>query len=213
MNEGWKAVSWGDERARQLDPAYGPFAASHDRSTNAVAALTGFTPGADGLWVVEDEDFPLPPGMTVVKSAMCHQMWAPDLAPGGRDIEVLPLGDDDAAEMLALALLTKPGPFSTHTHAIGNFIGVRIDRRLAAMAGERMRMDGFAEVSGVCTHPDFRGRGLASSLMRMVANRIAARGDVPFLHTYADNAVAIAMYEGLGFRFRKELMLRVLVKQ
>ena len=68
----------------------------------------------------------------------------------------------------------------------------------------------IAEVSGVCTHPDFRGRGLASSLMRMVAERIVARGDVPFLHTYADNAVAIAMYEGLGFRFRKELLLRVL---
>ena len=78
------------------------------------------------------------------------------------------------------------------------------------MAGERMRMYGFAEVSGVCTHPEFRGRGLASSLMRMVAERIVARGDVPFLHTYADNAVAIAMYEGLGFRFRKDLLLRVL---
>ncbi|MBW8734491.1 MAG: GNAT family N-acetyltransferase [Asticcacaulis sp.] len=210
LNAGWKAVSWGDARARQLDPAYGPFAASNDRSTDALAALAACSPGLDGLWVVEDEDFPLPPGTTVVKSALCHQMWAPNLTPGGRDIDVLALGDDDAAEMLALALLTKPGPFSTHTHAIGNFIGVRIDGRLAAMAGERMRVDGFAEVSGVCTHPDFRGRGLASSLMSMVADRIAARGDVPFLHTYADNAVAIAMYEGLGFRFRKALMLRVL---
>jgi hypothetical protein len=211
LNGGWKAVSWGDGRARQLDPDYGPFAATNDRSTDALKTLAEFTPGVDGLWVVEDEDFPLPPGMTVVKSAMCHQMWAHDLSTGGKDLDVVALGDADAAEMLALALLTRPGPFAAKTHAIGDFIGVKIDGRLAAMAGERMRMDGFAEISGVCTHPDFRGRGLASSLMRMVGMRIAARGDVPFLHTYADNAVAIAMYEALGFRFRKELMLRVLV--
>ncbi len=209
LNAGWKAVSWGNVQARQLDPAYGPFAASNGRSAEALAMLGAFMPGPDGLWVVEDEDFPIPPGMTVVKSALCHQMWAQAVSPGGKLLDVVPLGDNDAAEMLALALLTKPGPFSTHTHAIGNFIGVKIDGRLAAMAGERMRMAGFAEVSGVCTHPDFRGRGLASNLLRMVAERIVARGDVPFLHTYADNAVAIAMYEGLGFRFRKELMLRI----
>jgi len=212
LNGGWKAVSWGDARARQLDPDYGPFAASNDRSTDTLKPLANFTPGADGLWLVEDEDFPLPPGMTVVKSAMCHQMWAKALTPGGKDLDVVKLVDDDAAEMLALAVLTKPGPFAVRTHAIGNFIGVKIDGRLAAMAGERMRTDGFAEVSGVCTHPDFRGRGLASNLLRMVAERILARGDVPFLHTYADNAVAIAMYEGLGFRFRKALMLRILKK-
>ena len=213
LNGGWKAVSWGDARARRLDPDYGPFAASHDRSPEALAALGAFTPGPDGLWVVEDEDFPLPSGMTVVKSALCHQMWAQAMTPGGKALDVMPLSDGDAAEMLALALLTKPGPFAARTHAFGNFIGVKIDGRLAAMAGERMRMDGFAEVSGVCTHPDFRGRGLASNLLRMVAERILKRGEVPFLHTYADNAVAIAMYEGLGFQFRKELMLRVLVQE
>jgi predicted GNAT family acetyltransferase len=212
LNGGWKAVSWGDARARQLDPEYGPFAACNDRSTDALKALAACSPGVDGLWIVEDEDFPLPPGLTVVKRALCHQMWARAIAPGGPVPDVLRLGDEDAAEMLALALSTKPGPFAARTHAIGNFIGVRIDGRLAAMAGERMRMDGFAEVSGVCTHPDFRGRGLASGLMRMVAERILARGDVPFLHTYADNAVAIAMYEALGFRFRKALLLRVLAR-
>ncbi|WP_163317661.1 GNAT family N-acetyltransferase, partial [Enterobacter hormaechei] len=72
---------------------------------------------------------------------------------------------------------------------------------LIAMAGERMRTPGFTEVSGVCTHPDFRGAGLAGKLMRAVAARIVARGELPFLHAYADNASAIALYERLGYRY------------
>ena len=78
------------------------------------------------------------------------------------------------------------------------------------MAGERMKPAGFTEVSGVCTHPDFRGRGYAGKLMRMVAQRIAARGETPFLHAYADNAGAIALYENLGYRWRCDVNVTVL---
>ena len=109
------------------------------------------------------------------------QMVAETLA-GGSDIDFLELGDADAAEMLALATLTEPGPFFTRTHRLGDFIGIRHAGRLVAMAGERMKPEGFTEVSGVCTHPDFRGRGYAGALMRVVAARIAARGEMPFLH-------------------------------
>ena len=89
--------------------------------------------------------------------------------------------------MLALATLTRPGPFFARTHQLGAFIGVKQDGRLVAMAGERMQPTGFTEVSGVCTHPDPRGRGYAGGLMRQVAARILARGETPFLHAYADN--------------------------
>ncbi len=83
------------------------------------------------------------------------------------------------------------------------------------MAGERMKMfdetmGGFTEVSGVCTHPDHRGQGYAGGLMRIVAEKIIARGETPFLHVYADNAGAIALYETLGFRFRAALHFTLL---
>jgi hypothetical protein len=112
--------------------------------------------------------------------------------------------------MRALAALTEPGPFSTRTHELGDFFGIRRDGRLAAMAGERMRPEGFCEVSAVCTHPDHRGRGYGAALTRHVAGRIVARGEVPFLHVMATNTGAIGLYETLGFAFRRALALTVL---
>ena len=117
------------------------------------------------------------------------------------------LGDADAPEMLALATLTEPGPFFVKTHQLGRFVGIRQDGRLVAMAGERMQPDGFTEVSGVCTHPDHRGRGYAAALMGEVARGILARGDTPFLHAYASNQAAIALYERLGFQHRREILM------
>ena len=123
---------------------------------------------------------------------------------------MIELGESDAPAMQRLAALTKPGPFASLTHRFGGFVGVRHEGRLVAMAGQRMRIDGYCEVSGVCTHPDHRGRGLAGALMSVVAERILARGETPFLHSYAHNAGAIALYESLGFRYRTNIHLTVL---
>ena len=133
----------------------------------------------------------------------------------GRSIgfDILDLGPSDAAEVLALATLTRPGPFVARTPELGDFVGVKLDGRLVAMAGERMKPDGFTEVSGVCTHPDHRGRGYAAALMRVVMGRIRGRGEVPFLHAYAENRGAIGIYEGLGFRFRRELVMTSLTAE
>jgi predicted GNAT family acetyltransferase len=119
--------------------------------------------------------------------------------------DIVALGDDDAAEMVALARLTQPGPFLARTHRMGTFIGIRIGGRLAAMAGTRMRVQGFTEVSGVCTHPDFRGKGLARRLSAEIGAMIVARGERPFLHAWKDNAAAISLYESLGFRHRTDV--------
>jgi predicted GNAT family acetyltransferase len=119
------------------------------------------------------------------------------------------LDDTDADEMRALADLTKPGPFAERTHELGEFFGVRRNGRLIAMTGERMKLSGFAEVSGVCTHPDHRGMGYAAALIARVAQAILYRGETPFLHAFADNQGAIKLYERLGFstRWRPTLMV------
>jgi len=81
---------------------------------------------------------------------------------------------------------------------------------LVAMAGERLHPPGWTEISAVCTHPDFRGRGLAGKLMRVLIDRIVSEGDAAFLHVYPDNAGAIALYGALGFRLRAEMTFTVL---
>ena len=91
--------------------------------------------------------------------------------------------------------MTRPGPFRARTHHFGQFWGIRREGQLVAMAGERMRLPGFSEVSGVCTHPDWRGHGFARALSAFVANRIQARGETPFLHAYADNGAAVGLYQ------------------
>lgn len=124
--------------------------------------------------------------------------------------EPVVLGEADAAEMLALATLTRPGPFFVRTHRLGRFLGIRRGGRLVAMAGERLRPPGFTEVSGVCTHPDHRGHGHAARLMRAVADAILARGETPFLTCYADRPATIALYERLGFRTRATIQATIL---
>jgi len=210
LNSGWAHLAVRAGPALRLAAEYGPFAGAPDASPEGLGALAGFDPGEEGLWLVEPDLVGAPAGLAVARAARCVQMTAAAIAAGGPEIEAAPLGDADGPEMLALARLTRPGPFAARTHALGGFVGVRQAGRLVAMAGERMRTPGFCEVSGVCTHPDHRGRGYAGGLMRQVARRILARGETPFLHAYETNAAAIALYEALGFRLRRMVVLTVL---
>jgi ribosomal protein S18 acetylase RimI-like enzyme len=205
-----QGVSLGDGRARRLRPESGAFAAAADWTQPNVAALSGLIEPGGALFLVEDEGPPCPAGLEVVMTAPCAQMIGPNVAEVTGTFEVLPLGDADAPEMLELARLTEPGPFYEATHTLGAFVGVREGGRLVAMAGERMRPEGFTEISGVCTHPDARGRGYAAVLSSLVARRIKAGGETPFLHAYGENAAAIALYERLGFVHRRVITLTVL---
>ncbi len=199
----------GDERARRFKPDINRFAAARDDDPETLAALADLVgPGDDAVYLAEVPPLTVPPGLVVVKAALGVQMIATrGLAP---DDGVQRLGDTDAAEMLALAALTEPGPFLPRTHSMGRFVGIRIEGRLAAMAGERMRFPGHVEVSGVCTHPDFRGLGLARRLSSAVAADIQQRGEQPFLHAWATNIAAIALYESLGFVTRTTVNIALL---
>ncbi len=135
------------------------------------------------------------------------------VAPAGlgvEDAELVVLGPDDVPEMLSLVALTDPGPFRARTIELGTYLGLRRDGQLIAMAGERYRIPGYTEISAVCTHPDHRGRGLATRLIRAVAAGIEARGDRPFLHTGTANLGAIRVYEHLGFTLSNRTKVTIL---
>jgi predicted GNAT family acetyltransferase len=88
---------------------------------------------------------------------------------------------------------------------MGDYIGIKVDGRLVAMGGERMKPEGFTEVSGVCTHPGHRGKGYAKAITGYLTNAILERGETPFLHVFVQNAPAINLYEKLGYRARKTI--------
>jgi predicted GNAT family acetyltransferase len=115
--------------------------------------------------------------------------------------------------MLALVELTKPGPLGTRTHELGTFLGIRVDGKLVAMAGERMKPAEYTEMTAVCVHPAHRGRGYAQILLGAVARQIVARGESPFLHVFTDNTSAIALYRRQGMKIRRRLHVTVLQKQ
>ncbi len=138
-------------------------------------------------------------GLEIRIAARVMQMIATDIPAADPAFAPETLGPADVPAMLELTALTKPGPFFSRTHELGRYIGIREGSRLAAMAGERMRPEGFTEISAVCVHPDFRGRGHARALVQSLMASIAARGERPFLHLYADNPSARTLYERLGF--------------
>lgn len=199
--------------AKRYWPDVNLFAATPDDTTASQTALADLLRPGETAYVLQVPAIPTPPGLRLLRTARGVQMLATReiaaSAQAGPDA-VQVLGDADAAEMLALAQLTQPGPFLARTHHMGRFVGVRIEGRLAAMAGERMRMPGYVEVSGVCTHPDFRGRGLARRLSALVAAQAQQRGEQPFLHAWTTNLAAIRLYEGLGFALRSEVNVSVL---
>jgi ribosomal protein S18 acetylase RimI-like enzyme len=204
----------GDVRAWRIDPRYGPFAAARDAGEAAQAALAALVVPGEQVWLVESEHWPVPPGLRLVGTAPVLQMVADapmPLQPG--DEEAVLLGDGDGGDMAELALATEPGPWRAKTRQFGAFYGIRRDGRLAAMAGSRMLPGpGLAEVSGVCNWPEYRGQGLAARLIRRVMAGFTARGQTPFLHSYAGNTKAIGLYERLGFAPRRAMVVTVLEK-
>jgi len=200
----------GNDLALRYDAEVSPFAAAADDGAAALAALADLIPAAGSVLLLQRGDCPAPPGTREDMRAEGLQMVAERLAEPRHSCSFVDLTAADAPEMRELALLTRPGPFLPRTHELGQFIGVREHGRLVAMAGERMKLPGHTEVSGICTHPDFRGRGLAGALTCEIVRRVAARGEIPFLHVYAKNETAIRLYRSLGFMPRATLSVVLL---
>jgi len=189
-----------------------------DKGYDSLAELAG--PGGTAALFL-DEPYRERPGWELLAGPPLLQMIFENRglpALFAADSEIIELGKKDSPEMVELAALTKPGPFGTRTHELGTYLGIRRrvgDRAsekemLVAMAGERLKVPGYTEVSAVCTHPEHTGRGHAGLLMTEVMRRILARGETPFLHSREDNVRAIELYQRLGFRTRLRSHLALL---
>ena len=143
------------------------------------------------------------------ETTMFTMVWEAPMPDADEAPEALRLGPEHASQALELATLTQPGPFGPRTIELGEYFGCFEARRLVAMAGERMHAGRLREISGVCTHPDFQGRGLARRLMLKLVRRQMQRDDTPFLHVMRANSGAHRLYERMGFRDDRESVVRV----
>ncbi len=176
----------------------------------ALEALATLTAPGEVLYLGQEQCDPLPSCWALEAEKAMPQMVlnCSAEAPSAGMIPVV-LGPADVAEMCALAELTHPGPFGSEMIRLGRFLGVRDGGRLLAMAGQRFRLPGLVEISGVCTHPDAQGRGYARALMNHLAREIQSQGDTPFLHVIEENVRAAGLYARMGFVQRKRLWVRV----
>jgi predicted GNAT family acetyltransferase len=187
-----------------------PFAAVASDTEESLDALAQLLKPGETHILLQAQPSPLPREVQLIDKADGVQMVAARTIGAPKPPDAVRLSDADSPEMVELAELTKPGPFRPRTHCLGSFWGIRREGRLVAMAGERMKIPGMTEVSGVATHPDWRGHGFARSLSAFVASEIARRGETPFLHAFADNIAAIRLYQSLGFTIRTEVHVQVI---
>ena len=127
--------------------------------------------------------------------------------------EIVLLEGKHLEAILGLVKIVYPEYFKRETASLGNYFGIFKNNQLVAITGERIRMDGFIEVSAVITHPDHTGKGYAKQLVAHAVNAIINKKNTPFLHVSEANFGAIKLYEKLGFRTRRKISLWNITKK
>jgi predicted GNAT family acetyltransferase len=217
----WNALTTRQEKfaevgecARKFLPEVTSLAGISEPSSEAYAALRKLVHGRETIALFLKERYQPQEGWELAGGTSLFQMVCEDGNATGSsancESQMIELGAQDSAEMMALTALTKPGPFNTRTHELGTYLGIRRGGKLVAMAGERLKVPGYTEVSAVCTHPEHTGHGYARTLMTEVMRRIRDRGETPFLHVREDNVRAIELYQRIGFQRRIVSQLAVL---
>ena len=211
LNESHHAYARGNDRIQFYRPEFAPFGGVKTGDDSS-EIHDNYIPENDFCYLIGELP-PLPPQYVLEKQLVCLQMICPE--PVDLDIaaDIRQLGDAEAADLTALINLVQPGYFREKTRLMGNYYGIYQNGMLVAVTGERMRMEGFTEISAVVTHPGFTGKGLAGQLVAHAVNKNLAEHQVPFLHVTEDNARAIGLYEKLGFRTRRKMNFWKIVRR
>ncbi len=201
--------STGTDDARRYAPGFSPIVGFADAERPNFTALADYCEPGEHFYC-DGWSGVAPAGWRVhAESTMFKMVWEGALPARDEAPDAVRLGAEHAAEAMALAALTHPGPFGPRTIELGEYFGCFEGQRLVAMAGERMCAGALREISGVCTHPDFQGRGLARRLMTKLIRRQMLRDEMPFLHVMRDNTGARGLYARMGFRDYRESVVRV----
>ncbi len=198
--------------ARRYHRDISPLAALREPTEQAFDDLSRLVDREEAVGLFTLSEVKVPEGWETVREGWMEQMIF-----GGANAEQTSsfpiLHQNEVTEMMALTAATEPGPFRSRTIELGLYLGIRNENgRLISMAGQRLRLNGFTEISAVCTDPEYRGRGFAGALVLSLSRHIEEAGSVPFLHVKTENG-AKSLYAKLGFQVRSRIRLTAVVRK
>ena len=200
------------EKAALYIPEVSMIAGVAENTAEAFAELARMADTGKPVAIIGDEAPVDHPDWAVMQSGEGFQMTC-DTPIEYEEREIKALTPDDVPQMMELVALTKPGPFAPRTIEMGEYIGIKVDGRLVAMGGERLKPEGCTAISAICTHPEHRGKGYAKAIMGTLTNMILERGETPFLHVFGNNTPAIKLYEKLGYKTRKTVRVAGMMRK
>jgi predicted GNAT family acetyltransferase len=211
------AEATGNDLVKSFPADIAPFVGLRATDADCFHTLDELIPAHRVVAIVTPEEIEIPGRWKHILHTQLYQMIAPATAtdahaPHKASPELIPLLPMHIPQMLSLTKLTNPGPFYDRTIEFGNYHGIFAGDQLIAMAGQRMHLGKYIEVSAVCTHPDHLGHGYATALILHLATLIRAQSAIPFLHVRTDNTSAIKVYKKLGFSIHQEVTISILQK-
>lgn len=200
-------LSFGTERVKYFDEEVSPFAGFEKSNAQGFNELFQLLPAGRKILFATPHLITEPNGWQLLNEIKGLQ-FVLDTGVNYESFEVepMPLGQENIDEMVQLAKLTKPGPFGKRTIEFGHYYGIFQNGKLAAMTGQRLHVNSYSEISAVCTHPEYTGRGFAAALVQHQIKLIHTQDQIPFLHVREDNVRAIALYKRLGFSVSRPMI-------
>ncbi len=198
-----KALDFGEMKF--YDPDYCSFG-GFTEVENTASALVEYSKLASSFFIFGAKPI-LPKSLKLKNELVCLQMIINSKIEENFQDEIVALDEAHLDDLLGLVKIVYPEYFKQKTASLGDYFGIYKNNQLVSITGERMRMDGFIEVSAVITHPDHTGKGYAKQLVTHVVNAILDKNNTPFLHVSEANFGAIQLYEKLGFRTRRKISI------
>jgi len=193
-------MGFGTGKARYFDEDISPFAGFEESNGQGFDELFQLLPAGRKILYATPHLIAEPNGWQLLNKIKGLQFILDTSVPAASfQFEPVPLGKENIEEMVQLAALTKPGPFGKRTIEFGHYYGIFRNGKLVAMTGQRLHVNSYTEISAVCTHPEYTGRGFAAALVQHQVQLIHNHRQVPFLHVREDNVRAVALYKRLGF--------------
>ena len=190
----------GSDTVKFFDEQVSPFAGFDENNEKGFDELHNLLPAGRKILYATRNIIQEPPGWLLTHHIPGLQfVFTGKRMMPGPSFKLVPLQNKNIDEMIALARLTKPGPFDKRTIEFGHYYGIFENDILTAMTGQRLHVYNYTEVSAVCTHPGYVGKGYAAALVQHQLDIICSNEQTPFLHVRDDNSRAIALYERLGF--------------